>query len=76
MEEMDTEYKPFLKYFNCTSNLQNKYNHINFSWFTVGTETEEMDMECKSLVIEAELPGDKVGKDEGKGDGDNGEAME
>ena len=35
-----------------------------------------MDMECESLVTEAELPGDKDGRDKGKGHGDNGEAVE
>ena len=33
-------------------------------------------MECERLVTEAELPGDKDGRDEGEGDGDSGEAME
>ena len=34
-----------MKYLNYTSSLCNKYNHININWFTVGTETEEMDTE-------------------------------
>ena len=34
-----------------------------------------MDMEHESLVTEEELPGDKDGRDEGEGNGDNGEAV-
>ena len=34
-----------------------------------------MDMECESLVTEAELPDDKDGRDEGEGNGDSGKAM-
>ena len=33
-------------------------------------------MECQSLVTETELPGDKDGRDEREGNGDNGEAVE
>ena len=35
-----------------------------------------MDTECQSLVTDAELPGDKDARNEGEGDGDNGEAVE
>ena len=37
---------------------------------------EEMDIECESVVEEAEQPGDKDGGDESEGNGDNGEALE
>ena len=73
-EESGSSYHPgihlFMKYFNYTSNLYNKYNHINFNWFTVGTETEEMDTESESFVTDTELP------DEGEGNGDKVDAME
>ena len=70
MEEMDTEYYPFMEYFNYALNLYNKYNHIKFNWFTVGTETEEIDTESESSVTDAKLP------DEGEGNGDKVDTME
>ena len=35
-----------------------------------------MDTESESVVTEAELPGDKDGRDEGKGNGDKVDAVE
>ena len=73
-EELGSNYHPgihlLMKYFNYTSNLYNKLNHINFNWFTVGTETEEMDTESESFVTDAELP------DEGEGNGDKVDTVE
>ena len=50
----------------------------DFNWFTVGTDTEITDTEAESVdpVEEAELHGDNGGGDDGKGEGDNGEAIE
>ena len=49
---------------------------MNFTWFTVGTEIEEIDTESESVVTEAELPGHKDGRDEDEGNVDKVDAME